>query len=289
VVWSFAVCHIFTEQLYSVNLQDLRKGLADLREGLRRIRQELGEHFSDINENNKYGKQMWAFVSKANLQMEDLIHDVNNADSMFTDVLDYYGEEDKNISSSEFYAIFKTFVTSYKVSLFCIHPNILQCVICPYQKCQMENQTAADEKLALEKRKQAQEESRVNRQKALDTEPTDEDSDVLDALLQKLRNGDTVSRRTRRRTRLNGDGHAVPLSVTLDKSPAGGATADIARDMLAQLQSQGFVTPASPTVAASQRRRRRRTETASSDNSGSPLVAEIHEIQEETEVPVIIQ
>jgi cytokinesis protein len=60
---------------------------------------------------------MWAFVSKANVQMEDLIHDVNNADSLFTDVLSYYGEEDKNISSSEFYGIFKTFVTSYKVSI----------------------------------------------------------------------------------------------------------------------------------------------------------------------------
>lgn len=59
---------------------------------------------------------MWAFVSKANVQMEDLIHDVNNADSLFTDVLSYYGEEDKNISSSEFYGIFKTFITSYKVS-----------------------------------------------------------------------------------------------------------------------------------------------------------------------------
>jgi cytokinesis protein len=154
----------------------------------------------------------------------------------------------------------------------------------------MENQTAADEKLALEKRKQAQEESRVNRQKILASEPTNEDSDVLDALLQKLRNGDTVNRRTRR-TRPSADGRAVPLSVTLDGSSAGDTTADIARDMLAQLQSQGFVTPASQTVAASQRRRRRRTETASSDNLGSPLVTEIHdEIQEEeTEMPAIMQ
>jgi cytokinesis protein len=77
----------------------------------------LGEYFADMDENDKYGKQMWAFVSKSNVQMEDLIHDVNNADSTFTDVLNYYGEEDKNMSSSEFFAIFKTFVTSYKVSI----------------------------------------------------------------------------------------------------------------------------------------------------------------------------
>jgi hypothetical protein len=80
-----------------------------------------------MSESDKYGKQMWTFVSKANIQMEDLVHDVNNADSMFTDVLNYYGEEDKNISSSEFFAIFKTFVTSYKVSIIRIYLHIAVC------------------------------------------------------------------------------------------------------------------------------------------------------------------
>lgn len=97
-----------------------------------------------------------------------------------------------------------------------------------------------------------------------------------------------MSRRTRRIRPSAGD-RAVPLSLTLEGASAGDATADIARDMLAQLQSQGFVTPASPTVANSQRRRRRRTETTSSDNSGSPLVTEIHEIQEEEVIPAIMQ
>lgn len=58
---------------------------------------------------------MWNFVGKANAQVEDLIDDVNLADTTFTEVIKYYGEEDKNMSSSEFYGIFKTFVTSYKV------------------------------------------------------------------------------------------------------------------------------------------------------------------------------
>jgi cytokinesis protein len=59
--------------------------------------------------------------------------------------------------------------------------------------------------------------------------------------------------------------------------------------MLAQLQSQGFVTSASPAVANSQRRRRRRTEMSSGDNSGSPLATEIHEVQEEEIIPAIMQ
>jgi hypothetical protein len=102
-----------------VNLQDLRKGLGDLRDGLKRIRQELGDHFADMDQNEKYGKQMWNFVGKANVQLEDLIDNVNLADTTFTEAIKYFGEEDKTMSSSEFYAIFKTFVTSYKVFRSC--------------------------------------------------------------------------------------------------------------------------------------------------------------------------
>lgn len=98
-----------------VNLQDVRKGLSESREGLKRIRAELTGYFADPESNDKYGVQMWAFVGRATEQMEDLTEDVRNAETMFTDALSYYGEEDKNMSSSEFYGIFKTFVTSYKV------------------------------------------------------------------------------------------------------------------------------------------------------------------------------
>jgi len=105
----------FLSRRSAVNLQDIRKGLADLRDGLSRIHQELLEHFADLDENDRYGKQMWSFYNKASVQLEDLVDDVKNADSTFTDAISYYGEEDKNTSSSEFYGIFKTFVISYKV------------------------------------------------------------------------------------------------------------------------------------------------------------------------------
>ena len=98
-----------------MNLQDIRKGLSDLQDGLVRIRQELGDHFTDLGENDRYGKQMWTFYNKANAQLEDLVDNVRNADTTLVHAIKYYGEEDKNMSSSEFYGIFKTFVTSYKV------------------------------------------------------------------------------------------------------------------------------------------------------------------------------
>jgi cytokinesis protein len=148
--------------------------------------------------------------------------------------------------------------------------------------------------LAVKKRKQALEENKINRENARAAALPDQDSDVLDTLLEKLRNGDTVGRRARRARPSAEPRSIVPLSLTLNESvPLGDNTADRARDMLARLQSNGdvlaglqsdgFVVPPSPTVAASQRRRRRRTENTSGDMPGSPLAAEIYEIQEAEE------
>ena len=112
-------CFTSTSQalfLFVVGLQDVRKSLSELREGLKKIRQELKDHFSDIDMADRYGRQMWTFVGKATSQLEDLVDDVNHADSTFNDVVKYYGEDERNMSSSEFYGIFKTFVTSYRVS-----------------------------------------------------------------------------------------------------------------------------------------------------------------------------
>ena len=64
---------------------------------------------------------MFNFVQRASDKLEDLVDDVNQADSIFADVVRYYGEDEKSMSSSEFYGIFKTFVTSYKVG-FCLIP-----------------------------------------------------------------------------------------------------------------------------------------------------------------------
>lgn len=97
-------------------MQDVRKDLIVLRDGLKRIRQELNDHYVDVVQNDGYSRQMWQFVGKATEKLEDLIDDVNHAETTFTEVVAYYGEDNKNMTSTEFFAIFKTFVTSYRVS-----------------------------------------------------------------------------------------------------------------------------------------------------------------------------
>ncbi|EEB88346.1 hypothetical protein MPER_13864, partial [Moniliophthora perniciosa FA553] len=134
---------------------------------------------------------MWSFVKRANGRVEDVTDDINAAESTFNEVLRYYGEDDKNMTSSEFFGIFKTFVTSYR-------------------KCKSDNQTAAEERLAVEKRKQAAEEMRANREKALEAAGNNENNDVLDSLLEKLRSGDTAPRKSRRAKGAAGTRHAVP-------------------------------------------------------------------------------
>lgn len=106
--------YIFIKHI-AVNLLEIRKGMSGLRDGLGMIKQELSDHLPDLDEDDRYNKQMVAFYKRAAQQLEDLEDDVKNAESTFTDAINYYGEDDKSMLSSEFYGIFKTFVTSYKV------------------------------------------------------------------------------------------------------------------------------------------------------------------------------
>jgi cytokinesis protein len=99
-----------------VNTQDIRKDLGEFRNGLKRIRQELNDYYTDLALGDGFSNQMWTFVGKATSRLEYLVDDVNHADTTFTEVVKYFGEDEKNMTSTEFFAVFKTFVTSYKVS-----------------------------------------------------------------------------------------------------------------------------------------------------------------------------
>jgi cytokinesis protein len=91
-----------------------------LREGLKTLRDLLQEHFADVDSAPSYdmfGKKMWRFVGEAKERLDDLLDEVRLADSTFIEVVKYYGEDEKNMTSTEFFGIFKTFVTSYQVSI----------------------------------------------------------------------------------------------------------------------------------------------------------------------------
>lgn len=119
--------------MFSVNLLDTRKGTNELRDGLRSLRTELQEHFAEVDSsdpNDVFSKKMWRFVGESKERLDDLIDEVTLADSSFGEVIKYYGEEDKNMSSTEFFGIFKTFVTSYQVYIPFLPPVQLLIPFC---------------------------------------------------------------------------------------------------------------------------------------------------------------
>lgn len=151
----------------------------------------------------------------------------------------------------------------------------------------MDNQSIAEEREAIERRKNAAEQSRARREQEFASMVDYEDTAALDNLLEKLRNGDNVGRKSRR-TRARASRSSAPLTLSTDHLPEssnGTDTVDIARDMLARLKSDGFeaVTPTSPVPGSVRRSRRaRQTNTAErfleelkeSDQEGSPKLAD---------------
>ena len=147
-----------------VNLQDVRKGFVELRDGLKDIKSELGEHFANVDLNDTFISQMWSFVGKASGKLDDLQDDLNNADTRFKQAINYYGEEEKGMTSSEFYGIFKTFVTSYRASFADYYFLIAyKHLIFALKKSQSENRAAQQEREALERRRKAAEEAKESR------------------------------------------------------------------------------------------------------------------------------
>lgn len=141
----------------------------------------------------------------------------------------------------------------------------------------MDNQTAAEEKLAMEKRKQAMAESRLHKQNTHQEQSAPrEDHAVLDGILDKLRNGDAIGRKTRRRPTKPENRPLVSLITD--------GTADAAltaQNMLAALQADGFgpaSLPSSPTSTAPRRRARRRAQ---------GLVSEAGDSHSEVASPVV--
>jgi cytokinesis protein len=131
------------------------------------------------------------------------------------------------------------------------------------------------------------EESRAQRLKAAESSSVDEESNaVLDNLLQMLRNGESIRKGNKKSSRQDRPRPSMPVTVDLETGNASGDAADVARDMLARLQSDGFIMPPSPSPASTSQRRTRRRERPSRqserDIPPSPLSTEILDVTEES-------
>ncbi|EIM20637.1 hypothetical protein WALSEDRAFT_60895 [Wallemia mellicola CBS 633.66] len=208
---------------YRVNLTDVRKGLGDLREGLKHLISELEANFSEpekINPKDGYPERMWKFSAVAKEKLDGMVDRLALADSSYQNTARFYGELEKLPSTSEFFGVFKQFLSSYK-------------------KCKNENQSYAEEKASIEKRRQAKE-ARAKERAAIQAAYSDPAGEsIMDTLLEKLKQGESAPRRRARRG--NRKSSLPPIPQGQSSVSHAGNEAAMAADMLASLQNNGFL------------------------------------------------
>lgn len=123
----------------------------------------------------------------------------------------------------------------------------------------------------MERRRLQNEELKASRSKASEDQNTENnDTSLLDDLMEKLRNGDSVGRKARR----NRPAPPAPLALSEDVTNGGDAV-DLAKDMLAKLKSDGFEvaepSPAIVPVSRSERMMSRRARLRASDALTYPI------------------
>lgn len=108
--------------LLPADLANVRVILTDLNTAQRALSTEL-ENADALNEDDAFPKQMIRFSKEAKERLALLTDVVAEASGAYAKALSFYGEDSKSITSTaEFFAVFKTFVTSYQVSSFFLLP-----------------------------------------------------------------------------------------------------------------------------------------------------------------------
>jgi hypothetical protein len=190
-----------------VTIQDLIKDYNELRVGLQTLIHELKyDHFEEEEKVN-----MIEFRDKAMERFDQLEIRYTSMDIAYKDVVSYFGENPGDMKPDEFFGIFSTFMSSW-------------------QKAKSDIEHEKKKKAQLEKQKEYQEQ-RKQKRVLLDTKgkvgkegykyngntmlklyllvtpenQNDDDKDIMDNLLEKLRSGEMTvtskNRRDRRKTR----------------------------------------------------------------------------------------
>ncbi|KAI8145922.1 hypothetical protein BJV82DRAFT_535287 [Fennellomyces sp. T-0311] len=186
-----------TGQACRVTLQDVVKEYNELRSGLQKLIGELEAHYGpdyEAPEGDNFAQTMVAFRDKALGKFEDLEVRYTSMDVAYKDAVSFYGENPGEMKPDEFFGIFKTFTSSWERA--------------------MSDNKAARKKLEQMERAHRMETERRERVKAqrhrgVDTSDesgsagTEEEKNIMDNLLDRLRAGDLDTGTKRRGERGN--------------------------------------------------------------------------------------
>jgi len=100
-----------------VNFADMQSTSKKMLDDIRAIRLSLKTHFADVNDG--YARRMFRFSAVAEEEMQELRDGILHAEKLLRDVQEYFGEEEemgRPLQSQDFFGIFRTFTSSWKVS-----------------------------------------------------------------------------------------------------------------------------------------------------------------------------
>jgi cytokinesis protein len=97
-----------------VNLSDMQATSKSMLAEIRQIRTSLAADFEGATDG--YATKMFRFAASAEEDLTELRDGIISADQAYRDVLAYYGEGETKPQSQDFFGIFRTFTSSYKVS-----------------------------------------------------------------------------------------------------------------------------------------------------------------------------
>ncbi|CDS04805.1 hypothetical protein LRAMOSA07335 [Lichtheimia ramosa] len=182
-----------TGQACRVTLQDVVKEYNELRSGLQKLIDELDAHYGDDYKpepGDNFAKTMVEFRDKALEKFEELEVRYTSMDVAYKDAVAFYGENPNEMKPDEFFGIFKTFTSSW-------------------ERAMSDNKNARKKLEQMERARRMEEERRerikAQRQRGVDTSEdngsagSEEEKNLMDNLLDRLRAGDldTGNKRTR--------------------------------------------------------------------------------------------
>lgn len=99
-----------------VNFQDMQGTSKTMLDEIRAIRRSLEDNFSDMSDG--YTRKMLRFSATAEDELQELRDGIIGAEAGLREVQTYYGEGEemgRMMQSQDFFGIFRTFTSSYKV------------------------------------------------------------------------------------------------------------------------------------------------------------------------------
>ena len=161
-----------------VSFTDMQSTSKKMLDDIRAIRRSLQNNFTDVNDG--YARKMFRFSAVAEEEMQEVRDGILQAEKHLRDVQTYYGEGEemgRPLQSQDFFGIFRTFTSSWKVS---DSYSYICWMSYSYQFCRNQNRARQEEAASREKRAQAR--------AALTPQTTGaSENNLIDARMQRLR------------------------------------------------------------------------------------------------------